>query len=174
MPGSWDLRSRTPAPLLAHRPHRAGSGAATLSESSSRAGKGTLKLSWEARRSVRPRVCASVRVRLETRAAFRHSEPGLNSARGSPGGRGADARALRCCVVSARRMAGSATLWGLSPSPQAVRPAPGCRGAAGILREQSVRPIQGLRGWASASASSGPKGAVTARSPLQFTLVREA
>lgn len=124
-----------------------------------------MKLSWEARRSVRPRVCASVRVRLEPSAAFRHSEPGLSSARGSPGGRGADARALRCCVVSARRVAGAATLWGLSPSPQAVRPDLGCGGTAWIRREESVRPIAGPPGLGLCKCVLRPQGSGCGREP---------
>lgn len=134
-----------------------------------------MKLSSDARRSVRPRVCASVGVRLEPSAAFRHSEPGLNSARGSPGGRDVDARAPRRCVVSARRVAGSMTLWGSVPSLQAVRAAPGCGDVVGMLQQPSVRPIAGPPGLGlSASASSGPKGAAAAGSPLQFALVRAA
>lgn len=112
---------------------------AALSKSLSLAGKGTLKLSSDAKRSVRPRVFASIGVRLESSAAFRHSEPGLNSARGSPGGRGADARDPRRCVVSARRVARSLTLWCLYPSPQAICPALGYGDAAGIRQEPSVR-----------------------------------
>lgn len=64
------------------------------------------------------------------------------------------------------------TLWGSAPSLQAVRPTLGCGDVAGIQREPSVRPSLGLAGRASASASSGPKGAAAAGSPLQFALVR--
>lgn len=135
-PGTGGVR-----PQLLFEPSGHGQGAAALSESPSLAGKGTLKLSSDARRSVRPRVCASVGVRLEPSAAFRHSEPGLKSARGSPGGRDVDARAPRRCVVSARRVTGSMTLWGSVPFPTGCPWLPGCcRDTAGAERPAITGP----------------------------------
>lgn len=146
-----------------------------LSESSSLAGKGTLKLSSDARRSVHPRVCASVGVSLEPSAAFRHSEPGLKSARGSPGGRDADARAPR-------PLRGECASGGCIHDPLGVCPLPYRLSAqpltAGMLPaccgSRASGGSLGLWGWASASASSGPKGAAAARSPLRFALARAA
>ena len=114
---------------------------------------------------MRPRDCASVRGRPEPSAAFRHSEPGLNGARGFPRGPGADARAPRHCVVSARRVAGSAALRGRNPTPRAFRQASCCGDAAGRGRPRAepgaAQAECVLRPW---GAASGLRG----QSPAQF------
>lgn len=96
--------------------------------------------------------------RLEPRAAFRHSEPGLNGARGFPRVPGADARARWLCLVSARRGGWIRGPLGVSTLPhwlftelRAVR----------TLREgASPRGTRGLRGWASEWVL-GPRGAAS-------------
>lgn len=81
---------------------------------------------------MRPRVGAFVPGPLEPSAASRHSEPGLNGARGFPRGPGADARARWRCLVSARREVGLPAPQGRSPAPpyptMAFRRAPCCGG----------------------------------------------
>lgn len=101
-----------------------------------------------------PRVGASVPGRPEPSAAFRHSEPGLNGARGFPRGRGADVRAWWRCVVSARRVAGSAALPGSQPHPPGFKLSLLLRGCCGeghpCAEPGAARPC-----WASLSTSSG-------------------
>lgn len=87
--------------------------------------------------------------RLEQSAAFRHSEPGLNGARGFPRGPGAGARARWRCLVSARRVVGSVTLPGSQPHPIPshwffTHPL-----ETGMLREGAPQRARGLPGWAS-------------------------
>lgn len=173
MRGSWDLRRRTPALLQAQR---AGSGAAELPESPSLAGKRTLKLSWKARRSVgaSPGLCV-----------------GPGQAGAERGFSSLGARIEQRAWVSGRsgrRRAGSAVLRGDCASDGSIRdpvrsvpfptgypPSSWLRGCSGDT-EGAERPARslGLPGWASASASSGPKGAAAARSPGQFTLAGAA
>lgn len=107
--------------------------------------------------------------RLEPSAAFRHSEPGLNGARGFPPGPGAYARARRRCLVSACGVVGSVTLpQGLNPTPSHwffTEPL-----EMGMLREGASPRARDLPGWASEcvlrpwGAASGDPGL----SPLQF------
>lgn len=91
--------------------------------------------------------------RLEPRAAFRHSEPGLNGARGFPRVPGADARARWLCLVSARRVVGSAALSGSQPYPPGFSPSSVLCGRCGKGRPRAEH---GASGAGPLSGFSGP------------------
>lgn len=173
MPRSRDPRRRSPAPL---RAQRARSGAAARSESPSLGGKGTLKLSSDARRSVAAssslcvdrgqagaeRGFSSLGARIEQRAWVS----------GRSGRRRAGSAALRGECASGGRIHDPLGVWPLPYKLSAQLLAAGM--LPGYCGSRASGRSLGLRGWASASASSGPKGVAAAGSPLQFALVRAA
>lgn len=166
VPGSQDRRRATPTPHAEPSLGPLGAPARSASFPSPSRELSNLVRSQTVRASAGRCVGPG---RLEPSAAFRHSEPGLNGARGFPPGPGAYARARWRCLVSACRVVGSVTLpQGLNPTPSHwffTEPL-----EMGMLREGATPRARDLPGWASECVLRpwGAASGVAGLSPLQF------
>lgn len=150
VPGTQGRRRPNPSPHAEPSPEPLGAPAPSASLPSPGRELSNLVRSRTVRASIRGCVGPN---RLEPRAAFRHSEPGLNGARGFPRIPGADARALWRCLVSARRVVGSAALSGSQPYPTGFSPSSVLWGCCG---KGCPRAEHGASGVGPLSGFSGP------------------